>query len=135
MDNTELTNTVHQHTNEITMLTRKINEFDADLKIITRDQVKLSQVIESQIKTTFEIIHIKENIKETNANITLINTTLKNIETNLLKNDAEAKATSTLRNDLKKYLPALIVLCIAMFILGLVFDDMNIVKLIFGRTP
>lgn len=133
MSEKQLADIVYQNTNDITALTRKVNEIDTDLKIVMRDQSKLGQLIEAQIKTNFEISNIKDDLKSTNANIATITTTLKSIETNLLQKDAAETAKSTFRADLKKYLPALIILCAAMFIFGLILDDMNIIKLIFGK--
>lgn len=133
MSEKQLADIVYQNTNDITALTRKVNEIDTDLKIVMRDQSKLGQLIEAQIKTNFEISNIKDDLKSTNANIATITTTLKSIETNLLQKDAAETAKSTFRANLKKYLPALIILCAAMFIFGLILDDMNIIKLIFGK--
>lgn len=133
MNNHILSDLVNQHTDEITILTRKVNQIEADLKIVIRNQSKLSQLIESQIKTNFEITHIKDALKTTNTTITTINTTLKNIETNLLLKEATESAKSNIKADLKKYLPALLTLCAAMFIFGLIIDDMKVLHTIFGR--
>lgn len=133
MNKKQLADVVYQHTDEITTLTRKVNELNTDLKIVMRDQSKLGQLIEAQIKTNFEISNIKDDLKSANTNIAIINTTLKSIETNLWQKDATETAKSTLYADLKKYLPALLVLCGAMFIFGLILDDMSIIKTIFGK--
>jgi plasmid maintenance system antidote protein VapI len=84
MNEKQLTDVIHQHTNDITALNRKVNEINADLQIVLKDQSKLSQLVEAQIKTNYEISNIKDGLKSTNATIAVINSTLKNIETNLL---------------------------------------------------
>lgn len=133
MNEKQLADTVFQHTNDITALTRKVNEIEADLQIVMRDQSKLGQLVEAQIKTNYEITNIKDDLKSTNANIATINTTLKSIETTLIQKDAAESAKSTFKADLKKYLPALLVLCAAMLILGLILDDMKVLHTIFGK--
>lgn len=133
MNEKQITDTLFQHTQEITALTRKVNEIEADLQIVRRDQSKIGQLIEEQIKTNYEITHIKEDLKSTNSNIVVINQTLKNIESSLIRTDVSETIKKSFKEDLRKYLPLLLILCGAMFILGIVLDDTKIIHTIFGK--
>ena len=133
MKNTsQLTELVYQHTNDITDLARHLNELDANLKTLTRNQAKLEQLIEAQIKTNFDIAYIKEHLQATSKNITIINAALKNIETNLLRKEAESLTKLTLFGHIKKFIPALIGLCVVMFVLGVALNDIHFIKPVLG---
>jgi DNA repair exonuclease SbcCD ATPase subunit len=119
-------------TETLTTLAEQVGELTARLQTLLLSQDKLTELLEQHTALQVNVQHLQEETQTTQSRLTTLQQSLLSVEQQLLQDQTTQTTKAACYQQLHRYLPILVFLCAAMFVLGTVVDDMKLVHEIFG---